>query len=102
VASCDALITGSADCGSCTASAVHDVLNVAGRGIPVALLASEKFVELAHFVASGLQAPDPDLVVVTHPIGGVTDVELQQRCQEAIDQVEVWWKSMDARRSSAS
>jgi hypothetical protein len=93
VAECDAVVTGSGDCGSCTSSAVHDSHTLRRRGLPVAMLATTSFVGLAEMQAHALGADDIDLIVVTHPIGGITPAELSDRCQEAIREMTSWWQT---------
>src|SRR6185369_1460847 len=93
VAKYDAVVTGSGDCGSCTSSAVHDSHTLRQRGLPVAMLATTSFVGLANMQAHALGVDTLDLIVVAHPIGGITPAELDDRCQEAIREMASWWQT---------
>jgi len=102
VAECDAVVTGSGDCGSCTSSAVHDSHRLRQRGLSVAMLASTSFVGLAKMQARALGADMLDLIVVTHPIGGITPAELDDRCQEAIRGMTLWWQTVSTEQLVSS
>src|ERR1700722_2781012 len=43
----DAVITGAADCGSCTAYSVHDTVELERAGIPTVLLTTTRFAPIA-------------------------------------------------------
>jgi hypothetical protein len=87
---CDAVVTGSGDCGSCTAATVHDSITLRRAGLPVAMLATESFAALAHMQAHALGDDGLDLILVSHPIGGVRQEDLDQRCAEALAIGRAW------------
>jgi hypothetical protein len=87
---CDAVITGSGDCGSCTAATVHDSIALRQAGLPVAMLTTESFAGLAHMQAHALGDDALDLILVSHPIGGLSQDDLGQRCAEALAMGRAW------------
>lgn len=91
VSECQVIVTGSADCGSCTSATVHDAVALRSAGLPTAVITTSVFADLARAQARSLGAPPLDLIVLPHPIGGVTGEELQLRCDEAVRQVSAWW-----------
>lgn len=91
VAECDVVVTGSGDCGSCTSASVHDTVTLRRRGLAVAMLTSDAFVELARMQGEALGDEDLDLLVVRHPIGGITADELLERQAEAVQGIAPWW-----------
>lgn len=90
VAECDAVITGSGDCGSCTAATAHDSITLRARGLPVAMLATDTFAGLARMQARSLGDEGLDLILVTHPLGGIIAADLGLRCAEAIANARPW------------
>lgn len=93
-AECDAVITGSGDCGSCTAGTVHDSIALRRLGLPVAMLVTESFVDLARMQAHALGDDALDLVVMTHPIGGITPDELDDRAAQARTEATGWLRGL--------
>lgn len=91
VAECEVVVTGSGDCGSCTSATVHDTVALRRRGLAVAMLTSDAFVELARMQGEALGDEDLDLLVVRHPIGGITPDELCERQAEAVQGIAPWW-----------
>jgi hypothetical protein len=89
-AECDAVVTGSGDCGSCTAATVHDSIELRRAGLPVAMLATESFAGLAQMQALALGDDALDLILVSHPIGGIGQADLDQRCAEAVAMGGAW------------
>ena len=94
VADCDAVITGSGDCGSCTAASVHDTRHLRARGLPVLMLGSSTFEGLARMQARSLGDPGIELCVVQHPIGGLSPDELEKRCIDAAAQAVDWFRAL--------
>lgn len=91
-AECDVVVTGSGDCGSCTSATVHDSVALRRRGVAVAMLTSDAFVELARMQGEALGDEELDLLVVRHPIGGITPDELRERQAEAVRGIAPWWE----------
>ncbi|WP_182379285.1 hypothetical protein [Nocardioides sp. WS12] len=74
VQECDVVVTGTGDCGSCTAWTVRDTIELESRGIPAVMFVSDKFVPLAEalFDEANLEAK---IVVGEHPFGGRSEGE---------------------------
>jgi hypothetical protein len=70
---CDVVLTGSADCGSCTSWSVHDTVQLERAGIPTIVATTTHFVDLTRRVATGFGLPDARIAVFPHPLGGTDD-----------------------------
>jgi hypothetical protein len=84
-AEADVVITGAADCGSCTAYSVHDTVELERSGIPTVLLTTTKFRPVVAALAAATGLPDIRTLVVDHPIGGVDRETLHRRADCASD-----------------
>ncbi|MCF2531088.1 UGSC family (seleno)protein [Yinghuangia soli] len=84
-ASADLVITGSADCGSCTSWSCHDTVALEQLGIPTLLLATAGFTELAYQVTSLYGLRNARVLTVRGPLGGSTDAELDAMALEALE-----------------
>ena len=71
---CDVVLTGTADCGSCTSWSVHDTIQLERAGVPAVVATTTEFVDLTRRVATGFGLPDARIAVFPHPLGG-TDVD---------------------------
>jgi len=71
---CDVVLTGSADCGSCTSWSVHDTLQLERAGVAAVVSTTTHFVDLTRRVATGFGPPDARVAVFPHPLGG-TDAD---------------------------
>lgn len=67
---CDVVLTGSADCGSCTSWSVHDTIQLERAGVPAVVATTTHFVDLTRRVAAGFGLPDARIAVFPHPLGG--------------------------------
>lgn len=83
--SADLVITGSADCGSCTSWSCHDTVVLEEAGIPTLLLATAGFTELAHQVTALYGLTQARVLTVRGPLGGSTDAELDAMALEAVE-----------------
>jgi len=83
--SADLIITGSADCGSCTSWSCHDTVVLEQLGIPTLLLATAGFTEIAHQVSSLYGMPQARVLTVRGPLGGSSDAELDAMALEALE-----------------
>ncbi|MET7299183.1 hypothetical protein [Embleya sp. NPDC005575] len=83
--SADMVITGSADCGSCTSWSSHDTVELEQLGIPTLLLATAGFTEIARRVCTLYGLPQARILTVRGPLGGSTDAELDTMAAEAVD-----------------
>jgi hypothetical protein len=60
-------------------------LEAAGR--PTVVVATREFETLARAVADRAHLPDARIVVVEHPLGGITDDEVRARSRSVVDDV---------------
>ena len=84
-AEADVVITGAADCGSCTAYSVHDTVELERRGIPTVLVTTTKFRPVVAALAAATGLAEIRTLVVDHPIGGVDADTLHRRADGASD-----------------
>jgi hypothetical protein len=73
------VLTGSADCGSCTSWSTHDAVTLEMSGTPTILFSTTPFVPLARAIATSMGASGLRVVEVDHPLGGVDRVEVGER-----------------------
>jgi hypothetical protein len=85
LAEADVVITGAADCGSCTAYSVHDTVELERSGIPTVLVTTTQFRPVAAALAAATGLPEMRTLVVGHPIGGVDHDTLRDRADAACD-----------------
>jgi hypothetical protein len=81
-AEADIVITGAADCGSCTAYSVFDAITLEKAGKPTVVATTTNFRTVAETLSKSFGAPDTRLLVLPHPIGG-TDPDTLGRWAEA-------------------
>ena len=86
-AEADVVITGAADCGSCTAYSVHDTIELERAGIPTVLVTTTRFVPIATTLAGDSGLADLRAIVLDHPIGGMDEATLAVRADAAADAV---------------
>jgi hypothetical protein len=79
----DVVITGSADCGSCTAYSVHDTIELERAGIPTILLTTTRFAPIATTLAADSGLAEIRALVLEHPIGGIDAPTLEARAEAA-------------------
>ncbi|WP_435583126.1 UGSC family (seleno)protein [Amycolatopsis thermoflava] len=84
---CDAVITGVGDCGSCSASAVADGIAFERHGIPAAVICSDAFIVTADAMAGMRDATGYRYVVTPHPVAVLGPDEVRKRAEEALDDV---------------
>lgn len=87
VAGADVVITGAADCGSCSAYSVHDAIELEKAGRPAAVVTTTQFEPVARTLAESFGAPDTRLLVLPHPIGGTDGPTLRQWAESATDRL---------------
>jgi hypothetical protein len=86
-ATCDAVITGVGDCGSCSASAVADGVAFERRGIPAAVICSEAFVVTANAMAELRDAKGYHFATTAHPVAVLTPDQVRKRAEEVLQEV---------------
>lgn len=82
--SCDIVVTGVGDCGSCSASAVADGLLLEQGGIPSVVICSDAFMVSADAMASLRGAPGYRYVTTPHPVANLTSEGVRNRAAAAI------------------
>lgn len=84
VATCDVVVVGVGDCGSCSASAVADGLALEAAGVPAVVICSDAFGVTADAMAALQGTPGYQYVQTPHPVAPLTGVELRQRAAAAL------------------
>jgi hypothetical protein len=87
IAEADLVITGAADCGSCTAYSVHDAIELEKSGIPTVVATTTRFEPVAKTLSASFGAPDTRLLVLPHPIGGTDGPTLESWADAAADRL---------------
>ena len=85
LAEADLVVTGSADCGSCTSWSAHDTVELERLGLPTLLLSTEGFTEIAHQICALYGLPQARIVTVRGPLGGSTDAELDAMVADVLE-----------------
>ena len=85
LAEADVVITGAADCGSCTAYSVHDTVELERCGVPTVLVTTTRFRPIVTALAAATGLVEIRALVVDHPIGGVDRDTLYRRADGACD-----------------
>ena len=86
-ASCDVIITGIGDCGSCSASAVADGIVFEAAGLPAAAICSDAFTVTADAMADLCGAPGYRYATTPHPVAILTPDQVKQRAAGVLDDV---------------
>ncbi|MGV9883553.1 UGSC family (seleno)protein [Streptomyces sp. NPDC003006] len=87
----DVVLTGSADCGSCTSWSVHDTVELERLGLPTVLLATRAFADLAREVCALHGLRRARVMTVRGPLGGSPDSELMAMAEEGAEQALRLW-----------
>ena len=85
--SCDVIITGIGDCGSCSASAVADGIAFEAAGLPAAAICSDAFRVTADAMAELRGAPGYRYATTPHPVAVLTSDQVKQRAAQVLDDV---------------
>jgi hypothetical protein len=86
-ASCDVVLTGVGDCGSCSASAVADGIVFEQAGLPAAVICSDAFVVTADAMAELRGAPGYHYLATSHPVAVLTPDQVRQRAKQLLPAV---------------
>jgi hypothetical protein len=100
-AEADVVITGAADCGSCTAYSVHDTVELERCGIPTVLVTTTRFRPVVGALAAATGLADIRALVVEHPIGGVDRDTLHGRADRAYDELLALLTASDVASNAA-
>ena len=87
VASCDVVVVGVGDCGSCSASAVADGLALEAAGVPAVVVCSDAFRVTADAMAVLQGSPGYHYVQIEHPVAPLGAAELRQRAIAALPEI---------------
>jgi hypothetical protein len=87
VATCDVVVVGVGDCGSCSASAVADGLALEAAGIPAVVVCSDAFRATADAMAAVAGSPGYRYVRIPHPVAPLGAAELRQRAAAALPEI---------------
>jgi hypothetical protein len=87
VAEADIVITGMADCGSCTAYSVHDTIEFEKVGRPAVVVTTTRFEPIADTLAANFGLARIRRLVLPHPVGGTDPDTLHEWCDAAVDRL---------------
>jgi len=87
LAQADLVITGAADCGSCTAYSVTDAIEFEKAGRPAVVVTTTKFEVIATTLAANFGLPETRALVLPHPIGGTDAATLDDWADAAADRL---------------
>jgi len=87
LAEADVVITGAADCGSCTAYSVHDAIELEKAGKPAVVVTTTKFEPIAVTLSASFGLADVRKLVLPHPIGGTDEPTLHDWADAASDRL---------------
>lgn len=87
LANADIVLTGAADCGSCSAYSVGDTIELERAGVPTVLVTTTRFERVVDTLAVNGGLPSIRKLVLDHPIGGTDRPTLERRAREAIDRL---------------
>jgi hypothetical protein len=83
-ATCDVVVTGVGDCGSCSASAVADGVLFEAAGLPAAVICSDAFVATADAMAALRGAPGYHYLTTPHPVAVLTPEQVRERARQLV------------------
>jgi hypothetical protein len=83
----DVVVTGAADCGSCTAYSVYDAISFEKAGRPAVVVTTTKFEPIAATMATDFGMPDVRTLVLPHPLGGTDRDTLWRWADEAVERL---------------
>lgn len=70
---------------------MHDGYSLEKRGRPTAVVVTTVFEHESHVQRAALGMDDLEPVVITHPLSTLTDEEIGQRVEQAVDQAKAIW-----------
>ena len=83
----DVVLTGVGDCGSCSASAIADGLQLEAAGIPAAVICSDAFRVSADAMANLQGTPGYEYVTTSHPVASLTREGVRERAEQALPEI---------------
>lgn len=85
--SCDAVITGVGDCGSCSGSAVADGILLERHGVPTAVICSDAFTASADAMAELTGDRDFPYLTTAHPVASLTPDQVRERARHLVPEI---------------
>jgi hypothetical protein len=87
VESCDVVVVGVGDCGSCSASAIADGIAFEAAGVPAVVVCSDAFGVTADAMAALQGSPGYHYVTTPHPVAPLGPEELRERAVAALPEI---------------
>lgn len=84
---CAAVVTGMADCGSCTSWSLHDAVTFEGKGIPSVLLCTDEFAPLARAESVAKGMGGLPLAVIPHPLADNRPEQVARKADAIVAEV---------------
>lgn len=85
--SCDVVVTGVGDCGSCSAAAVADGINFERAGLPAAVVLTDAFDITGRTMAGVQGAPDYEWIRTEHPMAVLTEEQVRERARLLLPEI---------------
>ena len=85
--SCDVVVTGVGDCGSCSAAAVADGINFERAGIPAAVVLTSAFLTTGRMMAQVQGAPDYEWITTEHPFAVLDTDQVKERARHVLPEI---------------
>lgn len=85
--SCDVVVVGVGDCGSCSASAVADGIAFEAAGVPAVVICTEAFTASADAMAAIAGSPGYAFVRTAHPVAPLDAAQLAERARVALPEI---------------
>jgi hypothetical protein len=83
----DVVLTGLADCGSCTAYSVSDAIELEKAGKPAVVVTTTRFEPIAVTLSKSFGLADVRKLVLPHPLGGTDEPTLRTWVDAATDTI---------------
>lgn len=87
LAEADVVVTGAADCGSCTAYSVQDAIELERAGVPTIVVTTTMFEPVAKTLSANFGLANTRRLVLPHPLGGTDVPTLHEWADAATDQL---------------
>lgn len=84
---CDVVLTGLADCGSCTAYSVADAIELEKFGKPAVVVTTTRFDPVAVTLSASFGLADVRRLVLPHPLGGTDEPTLREWVDASLDRL---------------
>ncbi len=85
----DVVLTGVADCGSCTAYSVSDAIELEKAGKPAVVVTTTHFEPIAVTLSKSFGLADTRKLVLPHPVGGTDEPTLREWVDDATSRMRL-------------